>query len=160
MATFNKFQSFVGDVGTKVLNLNSDNLYILLTNTAPNAADNVVDTTTTTCTVKSTSNAAEISAGNGYVKKGAQIASNAYSQSAGTGSLTGNAVKYTASGGTIGAFRYAVIFDDTSGTTSTRSVIGWWDLGSTTLNDGQAFTIGKDTSGGNWDSGTPILTIA
>ena len=161
MASFNKFNQFVGDLGAKVINLNADNLFILLTNTAPNAADTLVDTTTTTCTVKSTSNAAEIAAGNGYTKKGAQIASNAYSQSSGTGSLTGNAVLYTASGGAIGPFRYAVIFDDSSGTTSTRSVVGWWDLGSAiTLNDGQALKIGKDTSGNNWDSGTPILTIA
>jgi len=159
MATFNKFNSFVADIGLKALNLNTDNLFILLTNTSPNAADTVVDTTTTTCTVASTSNALEISAGNGYTKKGAQAASNAYSQTSGTAKLTGNAVTYTASGGTIGAFRYAVLFDDSSGTTSTRSVIGWWDLGSITLQDGQSLKVGKDTSGNNWDSSIPILSI-
>src|SRR5215831_2458494 len=150
MATFNKFNSFVADIGLKALNLNTDSLFILLTNTAPDPADTVVDTTTSTCTVKSTSNAAEITAANGYTKKGASVGSNAYSQTSGTAKLTGNAVTYTASGGTIGAFRYAVLFDDTSGTTSTRSVIGYWDLGSITLQDGQSLKVGKDTSGNNW----------
>lgn len=160
MATLSKFQSLVGDLGTKKIDLNGDSLFILLTNTAPNAADTVVDTTTTPCTVKSTSNAVELAAGNGYTKKGAQVASNAYSQSSGTGKLTGNAVTFTASGGALPTARYAVLFDDSGGTTATRPVVGYADLGSFTLNDGQSLKIGKDTSGGNWDSGTPILTIA
>jgi len=161
MATFNKFNQFVQDVGRAAVNLNADSLLILLTNTVPNAADTVVDTTTSTCTVKSTSNAAEIAAGNGYTKKGTAVGSNAYSQSSGTGKLTGNAVTFTASGGAVGPFRYAVIYDDTGGTTSTRPVIGWWDYGSSvTLADGESFKVAADTSGSNWSSGTPILTLA
>jgi hypothetical protein len=152
MASFNKFQQFVQDIGRAVLNLNSDTLRDLLTNTVPNTADIKVDTTATPCTIASTSNASEIAAGNGYTKKGTAIGSNAYSQSSGTATLTGGNVVYTASGGTIGPFRYVVCFDDTSGTTATRSVIGWWDYGSAlTLNSGETFTI--DHSGG-------ILTIA
>ena len=161
MAAFNKFNQFVGDLGTKVINLNADNLFLLLTNAAPSASDTLVDTTTSTCTVKSTSNAAEIAAGNGYTKKGTQIGSSAYSQSSGTGKLTGNAVTFTASGGSIGPFRYVVIFDDTSGSTSTRSVVGWWDYGSSvTLADGESFKVAADTLGNNWSSSAPILTIA
>ena len=160
-STFNKFNSFVGDIGTKVINLNSDSLMILLTNTVPNVADNIIDTTTGTCTVKSTSNAAEISAANGYTKGGTAIGSNAYSQVSGTGSLTGNAVVFTASGGTIGPFRYAVLYDNTSGTTSTRSVIGYWDYGSAvTLNNLETFTVGNSNNGGNWSVTYPVLTLA
>ncbi len=159
MATLSKFNTFAGDMGLKVHNLNTDTLNILLTNTVPNAADTVVNTTTTTCTVASTSNALEISAGNGYSKGGAAVASNAYSQSSGTAKLTGNAVTFAASGGTVGPFRYAVLYNNSSGTTSTRGVIGWWDYGSSiTLNDGESFKIGKDTSGNNWDAAGPILT--
>lgn len=160
MATFSKFQQFVGNLGTKIVDLNADAATILLTNTSPNVADTLVDTTTSTCTVKATSNALEITAGFGYTKKGAVVGSPAYSQTSGTGKMTGNAVTYTASGGSIGPFRYAVLYDDTSGTTSTRTAIGWWDLGSAiTLADGQALKIGKDATGANWDSSTPILTI-
>lgn len=161
MAAFNKFNSFVADVGLKVLNLNTDSLKILLTNTVPNAADTAVDTTATPCNVVSTSNAAEIAAGNGYTKGGTAVGSNAYSQTSGTAKLTGNAVTFSASGGTIGPFRYAVLYDNTSGTTATRSVIGWWDYGAAvTLNDGESFKVAADTSGSNWSSGAPILSLA
>lgn len=160
MAAFNKFNQLVEDIGRKKVDFNADSIKILLTNAAPNAADTVVDTTTGTCTVKSTSNAAEIAAGNGYAKGGAAVGSNAYAQSSGTAKLTGNAVTFTAAGGTIGPFRYAVAYDDTAGTTSTRPVIGWWDYGSAiTLNDGESFKVAKDTSGGNWDSTTPLLSL-
>lgn len=161
MVTFNKFNSFVGDLGTKQIDLNADTLMVLLTNTAPNAADTLVDTTTATCTVKSTSNAAEIAAGNGYTKKGVQLASQAYSQSSGTGKLTANAGTVTASGGTIGPFQYAVMYDDTAKTTATRPVLGWWNYGAAvTLADGESFKIAADTAGSNWSSGTPLGTLA
>ncbi len=41
MASFNKFQIFVEDLGKKVHNLNADTLKIMLSNTAP-AATNAV----------------------------------------------------------------------------------------------------------------------
>lgn len=161
MAAFNKFNQTVEDIGRKKIDLNADSIKILLTNTAPSASDTLVDTTTTPCTVKATSNASEIAAGNGYTKGGAAAASNAYAQTSGTGKLTANAVTFTAAGGAIGPFRYAVIYDDTSGTTATRSVVGWWDYGSSiTLNDGESFKVAKDNTGGNWDSTTPMLTLA
>lgn len=161
MPAFTKFQQFVGDIGTAKHDLNADTLMLLLTNTAPNVADTIVDTTTTPCTVKSTSNAAEIAAGSGYTKKGGQVAANAYSQSAGTAKLTGNKMTITASGGSIGPFRYAVLFNDSKGTTATRPVIAYADYGSAiTLNDGESITFGKDTAGNNWDATIPILSVA
>ena len=61
MATaFSKFNSFVQDLANKKMDLctsTSDTYYILLTNTAPNAADTVVDANATPCQVKATSNA-------------------------------------------------------------------------------------------------------
>lgn len=141
MPAYNKFQSFVEDVCKAKLNVSTDALFVLLTNTAPNAADTVVDTTTGTCTVKATSNAAEIAAGNGYTKKGGALTVTSSSQSGGTMTLAANQVVFTATG-SVGPFRYVVLFDDTSGTTSTRSVIAWWDYGSSiSLNNGDTFTV-------------------
>lgn len=141
MASFNKFNQFVGDVGAKVHNLNADTLKILLTNTAP-AATNAVKADLT-----------EISAGNGYTAGGTAVGSSAYSQTSGTGKLTGNDVVFTASGGSIGPFRYAVLYNDTP-TSPADPLIGWWDYGSAvTLQNGETFTVDLDQTNG-------ILTIA
>lgn len=154
MSAFNKFNSFVQDVGRAVMNLNADTLRILATNTAPNAADNVVDTTTGTCTVKATSNAAEIAAGNGYTKKGPAPTNSGYSQSGGTGKLILIDNVITAAGGPVGPFRYVVLYDDSVGTTATRPVIGWYDYGSAiTLADTESITVDFDGTNG-------VLTLA
>lgn len=159
MATWNKFNITVQDVTNKVHNFGSDTLKIGLTNTAPNAADTVYDDSGHT--LKSTSSAAEVAAGNGYSAGGTAIASNANSQTSGTDKTTGNAVTFTASGGTIGPFRYAFVYNASGGSAGNRPLIGWWDYGSAlTLNSGDSLTIGKDTAGGNWDSTTPLMTWA
>lgn len=158
MATFTKFNQFVQDEGRKVHNLNSDTLKILLTNTAPNAAD--VEYDDSAHTLISTSSAAEFAAGNGYSAGGATVGSTAYSQTSGTAKLTGNAVTFTSTG-TLGPFRYAVLYNATAGSSGHRPLIGYWDNGSSiTLNSGDVCTLGKDTSGGNWDSGTPLISKA
>lgn len=142
MASYNKFNQFVEDLNKKKHDVSADTLRVLLTNTSPNAADTVVDTTTATCTVKATSNALEIAAANGYVKKGTSLTITTSSQSAGTFTLAANQVVYTASGGSIGPLEYVVLYNDTGGTTATRPVIAWWDYGSSiTLNDSETFTI-------------------
>lgn len=146
MAAFNKFNAFVEAIAQKKMNLNADTLKIMLSNTAP-VATNSVKTDIT-----------EITAGNGYAAGGTAVGSNAATQSSGTLKLTGNAVTFTASGGSMNAFRYAVLYDDTA---TNKDLIGWWDYGSSvTLATGETFTIAKDTAGANWDSTTPILSIA
>jgi hypothetical protein len=157
--TFHKFNSFVGDFGTKKIDLNGDMLKVLLTDTAPDAGDTVVDTTTTTCTVKGVSNAAEIAAASGYTKGGLAIGSNAYSQSGGVGKLTGTKITVTA-GAAIGPFRYAVLYDNSAGTSSTRPVIGWWDCGKEdTMGVGESFVIGNTNDGTDWTNSYPVLTV-
>lgn len=141
MTAFNKFQQFVEDVGVKVHNLNADTLKVLLTNTAPVATNEVKADLT------------EISAGNGYTAGGAAVGSNAYSHTSGTGKLTGNDVVFTASGGDIGPFRYAVLYNDTPSSPA-DPLIGWWDYGTNlTITNGNSFTVDFDPSSG-------ILTIA
>lgn len=136
MAAFNKFNDFAEQLGLKKIDLNADTLKVFLTNTAPVATDTAFGTP------------AEITAGNGYTAGGAD-ATGVWSESpAGTGSLAGTDIVWTASGGTIGPFRYAVLYDDTS---TTKHLIGWWDYGSSiTLNSGETFTV---------DFGSTILTL-
>lgn len=143
MAAYNKQNSFLGDVFLGRINLTTDTLRVLLTNTAPVAGDIQVDTTTTPCTIKATSNAVEIAAGNGYTKKGIALTVTTSTFSGATYTLAANKAVWTAAGGSFPTARYVQLYDDTSLTTATRSVIAWWDygVGGFTLNDTETFTV-------------------
>ena len=135
MAAFNKFESFSEELceGTHNFEAAGHTLNCYLSNTAPNAA---------THTVKA--DIAEIATGNGYT--GPQDTANDTSRSGGTTSVTGTDITITASGGTIGAFRYVILYNDTP-TSPADPLIGWWDYGSSiTLNDGESFTIDFDVA--------------
>jgi hypothetical protein len=139
MATFNKFNSFVEAVAEKVHNLGSDTLKVMLTNSAPVASN----------TQKS--NLTEISAGNGYTAGGTAPTITSSSQTSGTYKLVLADVVFTASGGTIGPFRYAVLYNSTA---TNSELIGWWDYGSPiTLADTETFTWDADPTNG-------VLTLA
>lgn len=134
MVAFNKHNVFVGDLGTKKHDLNGDTFKCSLHNTAPTAANAIFSDLT------------EITAGNGYTAGGA-AATNTYSASAGTGTMAGTAIVWTASGGTIGPFRYVDIYNSTQ-TTPLKPLMGWWDYGSSiTLQIGETFTVKFNGSG-------------
>lgn len=132
MATFNKFETFVTDMaaGThaNALNASTDELDVYLTNTAPSASLDAVK-----------ADLAEISTGNGYA--GPTDTTNSASTSTGTITVSGTDVVITASGGTVGPFRYVVLMNNTP-TSPADPLIGWWDYGSSiTLNSGESFTV-------------------
>ena len=136
MATFNKFQDFAEQLGKGVHQLHAagHTLKVLLSNTAPNTATNTVKADIT-----------EISAGNGYTA-GGEDSQNDYTESSGTGSCTGVDIVWTASGGTIGPFRYAILYNDTP-TSPADPLIGYWDYGSSvTLQATETFTTDFGTS--------------
>jgi hypothetical protein len=131
---FQKFQAFVADVANKVHNLGSDALKILLTNTAP-VATNAVKADLT-----------EITAQNGYAAGGAAVTVTSSAQSGGTYKLVGNDVTFTASGGSFGPFRYAVLYNSTP---AAGPLIGWWDYGSSlSVNAGDSFIVDLDQVNG------------
>jgi hypothetical protein len=134
MATFNKFECFVGDLGLKVHNLNTDTLKVYLTNAAPSASADSVKT-----------DLAEISAGNGYTA-GGEDAQNTWSESGGVGTLAGTDITWTATGA-VGPFQYAVLYNSSA----SDNLIGWWDYASpVTLANGETFKV---------DFGASILTL-
>ena len=129
MATFSKFNSFVEHLAEGVHNLGSDTLKIALSNTAPSAANTTMSDIT------------QISAGNGYTSGGTQATVSSSAQSGGIYKLVLSDVVFEASGGSIGPFRYAVLYNDTP-TSPADPLIGWWDYGSTvTLANGETFTV-------------------
>lgn len=129
MAAFSKFDQFVEDVAHKVHDLETDTLKVMLTNTAP-AASNAIKGDIT-----------EIAAGNGYTAGGSQATQSDSGQTSGTYKLTVGDVTFTASGGSIGPFRYVVLYNDTP-TAPADPLIGYWDYGSNvTITDGNSFTV-------------------
>jgi len=139
MATYNKFDQTVEDLANGKHDLGSDTLKYMLTDTLPTAGDSVKADIT------------EISAGNGYTAGGATVAITSSTQTSGTYSLVPTSdVVFTASGGTIGPFRYVVFYNDTQ-TSPAKPLISWFDYGSSiTLNDSETFTI---------DVGATLLTL-
>lgn len=151
MATFNKFNCFVEDVAEKVHDLGADTLKMLLTNTAPNAADTYIDTTGGVCVIGPTSSANEIAAGNGYTKGGNQAAISSSAQSAGLYKLVlADPATWTAGPSSMPTFRYVVLYNETSKAAATRAPIGWWDygVGGVTLAVGETFTADCDPTTG------------
>lgn len=138
MATFVKFQAFVEHLSEGVHNLGSDQLVIALTNTAPGATDDTLSDIT------------EISYTN-CSSRNVTTASSA--QTSGTYKLTLTDLVLTASGGTVGPFRYVVLYNDTP-TSPADPLIGYYDYGSSlTLNSGETITVDFDGTNG-------VLTIA
>jgi hypothetical protein len=125
MATFTKFHAFVEDVAEKVHNLGSDQLAVALTNSAPTAAtdDELADISEITYTNCSSRN----------------VTTSSSSQTSGTYSLVLTDLTLTASGGTVGPFRYVVLYNDTA---TNDELIGYYDYGSSiTLQDGETLEI-------------------
>lgn len=138
MATFNKFNSFVENLAEGVHNLETGNLTLALTNTAPVATNTVL------------ANITEITYTN---LSGSRVLGGKNSaQTSGTYKLTANDVVLTATG-SVGPFRYVVLYNDTP-TSPADPLIGWYDYGSSvTLANGETFTVDFDGANG-------ILTIA
>ncbi len=144
MAAAFKFDVFVEHLTNKVHDLigttpgtDIDQFKIYLTNTTPS---------TSTHQVKA--DLPEITTGNGYT--GPVSITPSGSRSGGTFTLTGSKITITASGGSIGPFRYVILFNDTP-TSPADPLIQGWDYGSSiTLNDGEKLEIkfnGSDTTG-------------
>ena len=124
---FNKFSCFALDMGNGVHNLGSDTLKFYLTNAAPVATNTVYNTP------------ADLSTANGYTAGGAAVTSKTWTQTAGLASLIATGPVFTAAGGSIGPFRYAVFYNYTA---TGKNLIGWYDYGSAiTPADTETFSV-------------------
>lgn len=137
---FNKVNAFVGDLAQKVHNLNSDALFVALTNTAPTAS-------TTTYTALP----GEVASGGGYTTGGMQLAGTVTAtQTAGTLALKSTAnTMFTATTG-YGPFRYVLLYNNTA---TGKNAIGYYDYGSS-ISLGASETITVDVL-----TNTNILTL-
>ena len=134
MAAFQKFNVFVADCPNKVHNLGADTLKIMLSNVAP-VATNAVKADIT-----------EIAAGNGYVAGGNAATLISSTQTGGLYTLKLNNVTFTASGGSIATFRYAVLYNSTP---AAGNLIGFFDYSAgLIITSGNAFQVQFDAVNG------------
>ena len=125
MATATKFNAFIEALAEKKHNLGSDQLAVALTNTAPTASSNAILTDITQISYTNCSSR--------------NITTSSSAQSSGTYSLVLNDLVLTASGGSVGPFRYIVIYNDTA---TNDDLLWYYDYGSSiTLADTETLTI-------------------
>lgn len=135
MSTFNKFQPW-SEYMVEAANLDSDQFVVALTNSAPSAAyatlSQITEVSYTNLSGATPRNLTKISS----------------SQSGGTYSLVFEDLTLTASG-SVGPFRYIVIYDDT---VTGDPLAGWYDYGSeVTMSSGETFLI---------NFGANVLTVS
>jgi hypothetical protein len=131
MATFNRVNSLVEALAEKVHNFSTDTLKVALTNSAPSASNTQLSDIT------------QIS----YTNLSSRtITTTSSSQTGGVYKLVLADLALTASGGSVAAFRYIVIYNDTA---TNDELIGWYDKGaSVTLLDGDQLNIDFDGTNG------------
>lgn len=138
MATFVKCNDWV-EYRNEAANCGTDQFVVALTNTAP---------------ASESSN--PVSDGNGVIANLTQVAytncstrnitTASAAQTSGTYKVTLTDLTLTASGGSVGPFRYVYIYDDT---VAADPVAGYYDYGSAiTLADGESLLIDFDGSAG------------
>jgi hypothetical protein len=128
MATITKFQDFSEQLAKGVHHFGTDTFNVVLTNSAPVATNTVLTDIT------------QISGTNGYTT-GGTATTVAESEAAGTTTVTGTSVTFTAAGGAMGPFQYYVLYNH-SATSPLDALVTFWNHGSAvTLADGESFTI-------------------
>lgn len=138
MAAYNKHQAFVENICEKVHDLSADTLTVALTAAAnaPVATNSIL------------ANLTQIA----YTNLSARtLTVTSSAQASGTYSLVVTDKVLTASGGSVAAFQYADIYNDTP-TSPADPLICWFDYGSAvTLADTETFTL---------DFGASLFTLA
>lgn len=140
MATLTKVYQFSEDLSNGVHNLGSDTLTVALTAAAnaPTTGSTVIGSETQISYTYCSSRV---------------ITTTSNTQTTGTCKLVLADLVLTASGGSVGPFRYVIIYNDTP-TSPLDPIIGFYDYGSEiTLADGDTLTIDFDQTNG-------MLTVA
>lgn len=139
MGTFTFFDEFKRYLGDGTIDLDTHTFKVMLSNTAPVPGTNTIKSDIT-----------EIAAANGYSAAGGTLTAVTWLETgAGTGiwRFTSADFTWTASGGSFGALRYFVVYDDTP-SSPLKPLVGYTDYGSSiTITDGNSLLWDVGTSG-------------
>lgn len=134
MASFTKFQDFAEQVLRGVHNFGAHTFKLALTNVAPAATNTVLADIT------------QIANGGGYTAGGYLLDAVVLTETGGVAKVVIADEVITASGGAVGPFRYAVVYNDTA---ANKNLVCFYDYGSSiTLNDTEALTVDFDQAAG------------
>ena len=142
MASYVKFEAFSEGLVKAEHNFGTSTFKILLSNGAVSASGdtNKADLTS------------ELGTANGYTA-GGTATTISISRAGGTTTVDATNVVFTASGGSIGPFQYAILYNDTH---ASDALVCYWDYGTpVTITDGNTFTV--DTGAG---TGNDLFTLA
>jgi hypothetical protein len=128
-STYSKFHQFVEDLAHKVHDLETDSLRVALCAAAnpPSVSAHAVLANLTTVSLANLADPSITIASSG--------------QTSGTYTLTLSDKTLTASGGSVGPFRYVIVYNDTP-TSPADPLLGYYDYGSDiTLNAGESLLV-------------------
>ena len=138
MVAYVKFLDFTDQLVAGVHNFDANTYKVALTNTAP---------TNTDTSLLTGSAHPPPAAANGYSAGGATVGSITTTEAAGTVTVDAADTVFTASGGSIGPFRYAILYND-SATSPADALVMYADYGSSiTVLDTGTFTVKWNASG-------------
>ena len=137
-STFTTVDDLAEQIGKAVHNFASHTFKVALTNSAPSASNTIL----ADITQISTGGGYTAGAGGGYTLSGV-----GYTETSGTATLTHTDLVITATGASVGPFRYIVSYNDTA-TSPAAALVGWLDYGSSlTLADTETLTLDVGASG-------------
>lgn len=135
-STMTKHFDFTNQLARAKHDFSSATFKMALCNTAPTTANAILGDLT------------QISGGNGYTTGGNTLSGVTLSTTSGVAKVVITDLVVTASGGSIGPFRYGDVFNDTQ-TSPAKPLVGWYDYGaSITLADGESLTFDFDGTNG------------
>lgn len=133
---FKPFYVFSKDLGDGVHKLSTDVLKVIFTNSVPNLTNDFVRGDI----------GGSLASANGYPSTGLAVEVSSFNQVDGLATLQIVDETFTPSGGSVGPFRYIVLYNETS---ATDALIGYWDYGqSITVGDSEPFTLDFDGTNG------------
>jgi hypothetical protein len=142
MATYNKFNDYVEQLARAKHDWSTHTFKAVFTNSAPVATNTVLADIT------------QIGNGGGYTGGaggGLTLDGVTLSETSGTAKVVITDEVFTATGASVGPFRYIVIYND-SATSPVDALVCWYDygVGGLTLADGESLTIDFDPTNGLW----------
>jgi hypothetical protein len=130
MPTMQKFNDFSEQMAKGVHHFGTDTFKLVLTNSAPAAANTMLSDVTVVSSADYSSIATQ-----------ALNVAALESESAGTTTITGDKVTWTAATAALGPFQYYVLYND-SATSPLDALVGYWNHGSAvTLQIGETFSV-------------------